>query len=149
MKWVIELALSAVVVGFVFYVLSVNLPWPSYIASEREVTANAYFVLLRLSADPGFMALVENATCSGDQRAVDAIRTALDAMLPVRYYYNFTVYLDDVRPPTCRVCSSWGSKLASMARPWGYSPSGASVATVSALLSDGTRVRLTLSLERP
>jgi len=145
-RWVIELGLSAIVVGCIFYALSAALPSPTYIASEREVTANAYFVLLRLSSDPSFMAVVERAVC-GD-RSVD-IRATLDATIPARYYYNFTVYLDDVRPPACRVCADWSAKLVSVARPNGYRAGSVSAAAVSALLSDGTRVRMALSLERP
>lgn len=147
MKWVIELGLSALVLGYVFYAISLNLPSPAYIASEREVTANAYFTLLRLSSDPLFMKYVDQAVC-GDPAGLDGIRTTLDAVIPARYLYNFTVYLDDVRAPTCRVCSTWSTKLASVARPSGYS-GVAGAAAVSVLLSDGTRVRITLALERP
>lgn len=152
MRWVVELALAALVLGFVFYALSAMAPSPAYIASEREVTANAYFVLLRLSADPNFMALVERAICAdGDQKqqAVNELRSTLDAVIPVRYAYNFTVYLDDVRPPTCRVCSTWGVVLASASRPSGFASPSASPAVVSVVLSDGTRVRLALYIERP
>jgi len=146
MKWVIELALSAMVVGLVFYVVSVAAPAPVYIAAEREVTANAYFILLRLTADPHFMSALERAMCQNDAEAVAAM---LNVTIPLRYYYNFTVYLDDERPPSCLACARWSQKLVSAARPRGLPQSGAGVAAVSALLSDGTRVRLTLSLDRP
>ncbi|AFA40384.1 hypothetical protein Pogu_2357 [Pyrobaculum oguniense TE7] len=152
MRWVIELALAALVLGYVFYALSAMAPSPAYIASEREVTANAYFVLLRLSADPNFMALVEDAICANEtrkQQVLNELRSTLDAVIPVRYAYNFTVYLDDVRPPTCRVCSTWGVKLASVARPSGFNATSASPAIVSAVLRDGTRVKLTLYMTKP
>jgi hypothetical protein len=145
-KWVVELGLSALVLGFVFYVLSAALPSPAYIASEREVTANAYFTLLRLASDPAFMTSVEKAVC-GDSSV--NLRDVLDAAIPGYYVYNFTVYLDDVRPPTCRVCADWSTKLISVARPSGAGTGGVGVAVVSALLSDGTRVRMELSLARP
>ena len=145
MKWVVELGLSAIVLGYLFYVVSAALPSPMYIASEREVTANAYFTLLRLTSDPNFMAMVERAVCS---EKVD-LRATLDTVIPVRYFYNFTVYLDDVRPPSCRVCADWSTRLMSVARPSGHHAGSVGVAAVSALLSDGTRVKITLSLERP
>ncbi|MFN3804766.1 MAG: hypothetical protein ACK4SY_06895 [Pyrobaculum sp.] len=148
MRWLVELALSAVVLGSVFYVFSIAAPAPLAIASEREVAANAYFVLLRLSADPTFMASVEEAICSNDAAR---LREALNAVISVRYFYNFSVYLDDVRPPTCLACAEWRQKLASVSRPLGYGGvgRGVDVAVVTAVLSDGTRVRLELSLERP
>lgn len=142
----VELGLSALILGSVFYVLSATIPSPTYIASEREVTANAYFILLRLASDPSFMSSVEEAVC-GD-RSVN-LRDVLDAAIPGHYIYNFTVYLDDVRPPTCRVCADWSTKLVSVARPNGTNTGGVGAAAVSALLSDGTRVRMELSLARP
>jgi hypothetical protein len=145
-KWVVELGLSALILGFVFYVLSAALPSPAYIASEREVTANAYFTLLRLASDPAFMTSVEEAVCKNNSTN---LRDVLDAAIPVYYIYNFTVYLDDVRPPTCRVCADWSTKLVSVARPNGTNTGGVGAAVVPALLSDGTRVRMELSLARP
>ncbi len=117
-----------------------------YIASEREVAANAYFVLLRLSADPIFMSTVEEAICGSG----GSLKSMLDAAISQRYFYNFTVYLDDVRPLACLACAEWRQRLASVARPWGYGGAGGvEVAAISAVLSDGTRVRLELSLGRP
>lgn len=145
MRWLVELALAAMVLGSVFYVFSIAAPAPLAIASEREVAANAYFVLLRLSADPTFMASVEEAICGDGSR----LREVLDVVISVRYFYNFSVYLDDVRPPTCLSCAEWRQKLASVSRPLGYGGFGRGVAAITVLLSDGTRVRLELSLERP
>jgi hypothetical protein len=92
------------------------------------------------------MTSVEKAVC-GDSSV--NLRDVLDAAVPVYYVYNFTVYLDDVRPPTCRVCADWSTKLVSVARPNGTNTGGVGAAVVSALLSDGTRVRMELSLARP
>ncbi|MFN3805500.1 MAG: hypothetical protein ACK4SY_10625, partial [Pyrobaculum sp.] len=103
----------------------------------------AYFVLLRLSADPTFMASVEEAICSNNAAR---LREVLNATISVRYFYNFSVYLDDVRPPACLACAEQ-KKLLSVSRPHGYS--GVHPAAITAVLGDGTRVRLELSLERP
>lgn len=141
-----ELGLSALVIGMVFFVFSLTTPSPLYIASERETAANAYFLLLRLSADPVFMSSVEEAVCGGG----GSLKSVLNAAISPRYFYNFSVYLDDVRSPSCLACAERQQKLVSVARPHGYERIGeVDVAAITAILSDGTRVRLELSLGRP
>jgi len=152
-RWLIELAVAASVLGFAIYTL-VLIPYsPVAVTAEREIGEQAFFLLLQLSSDPGFITTLDRAIC-GDTSAGEQLRSILESTISLRYYYNFTVYLDDVRPPSCLICAKWHKKLYSASRPPGFPPEAGgkyaqSVAVNTVLLSDGVRVRLELAIGRP
>jgi len=154
MRWVLELLFAVLLVALAIYAMTLLPKSPVSTTMGRQDVETAYNTLLQLSLSPTFLTALSSSICSNNTAAV---KSALDSLIPQQYVYNFTVYLAGSSPPPCLVCASWSQKLLSVARPtgWGAASSSTTIsaasssATVSAVLPDGTQVRIVLYVARP
>ncbi|PLC65600.1 hypothetical protein B7L68_03485 [Thermoproteus sp. CP80] len=154
MRWVLELLFAVLLVALAIYAMTLLPRSPVSTTMGRQDVETAYNTLLQLSLSPTFLNALSSSICSNNTAAV---KSALDSLIPQQYVYNFTVYLAGSSPPPCLVCASWGQKLLSVARPTGWAAASSSTttsaasssATVSAVLPDGTQVRMVLYVARP
>ena len=147
MRWVLELLFAVLLVALAIYAMTLLPKSPVSTTMGRQDVETAYNTLLQLSLSPTFLTALSSSICSNNTAAV---KSALDSLIPQQYVYNFTVYLAGSSPPPCLVCASWSQKLLSVARPTGWGGAAASSsATVSAVLPDGTQVRMVLYVARP
>jgi hypothetical protein len=154
MRWVLELLFAVLLVALAIYAMTLLPKSPVSTTMGRQDVETAYNTLLQLSLSPTFLTALSSSICSNNTAAV---KSALDSLIPQQYVYNFTVYLAGSSPPPCLVCASWSQKLLSVARPTGWAAASSSTttsaasssATVSAVLPDGTQVRIVLYVARP
>jgi len=154
MRWVLELLFAVLLVALAIYAMTLLPKSPVSTTMGRQDVETAYNTLLQLSLSPTFLNALSSSICSNNTAAV---KSALDSLIPQQYVYNFTVYLAGSSPPPCLVCASWSQKLLSVARPTGWAAASSSTtisaasssATVSAVLPDGTQVRIVLYVARP
>jgi len=156
MRWVLELLFAVLLVALAIYAMTLLPKSPVSTTMGRQDVETAYNTLLQLSLSPTFLNALSSSICSNNTAAV---KSALDSLIPQQYVYNFTVYLAGSSPPPCLVCASWSQKLLSVARPTGWAAAtfssstttsaASSSATVSAVLPDGTQVRIVLYVARP
>jgi len=150
MRWVLELLFAVLLVALAIYAMTLLPKSPVSTTMGRQDVETAYNTLLQLSLSPTFLTALSSSICSNNTAAV---KSALDSLIPQQYVYNFTVYLAGSSPPPCLVCASWSQKLLSVR--WAAASSStttsaaSSSATVSAVLPDGTQVRIVLYVARP
>lgn len=147
MRWVLELLFAVLLVALAVYALTMLPRSPVSVTMGRQDVETAYNTLLQLSLSPTFLTALSSSICTNNTASIKAI---LDSTIPQPYVYNFTVYLAGSSPPPCLVCASWSQKLLSVARPagWGGTASTSS-ASITAVLPDGTQVKLVLYIARP
>jgi len=152
MRWVLELLFAVLLVALAIYAMTLLPKSPVSTTMGRQDVETAYNTLLQLSLSPTFLTALSSSICSNNTAAV---KSALDSLIPQQYVYNFTVYLAGSSPPPCLVCASWSQKLLSRPTGWAAASSStttsaaSSSATVSAVLPDGTQVRIVLYVARP